>query len=366
MPQKIWPRNIEIPIVGVCGEHESGKTLFAMTVDPANTLFYDIEKSGTVYKDFVSSYVDLPHEARERHCGQLTELQLFLYWLEHIKNMREDTYSVIAVDPIYKLEVGLAEYVLSKHNDYGYKSRQSFLSTGGIFWSKAQREWENIIMDITSKCQTFVFTNHMKKEDFRSATSRRIAKGKAILRELATLYLYLERSEPNQRLPAAEYLGGVSKSRLAILEKDEGIVQVLPRRMPTASPQAIRDYINNPVGLRELKEEEKPRTKGMTRSEKLALEAKIAEDKRATAEAAAEAVATKERMSKTRQGSAATDGLADAVSEKDLNALVSRAYDVSMELGDKLKRAISQAGHGITQGQFGKLKKKLEEYEIGK
>lgn len=285
----IWAGQ-EIEVVGVAGEYQSGKTLFALTIDPKGTLLYDFEKSAGTYAGLnIAKRVDVPTEIAKLHPDGYTSSNLFEWWLEDIRSIKTGEYTVIAVDPASDIEQGLTDYVAEHFADYGFKSKEAFTSTGGIFWSKVKSFWKSVLVDLSTRCQTFVFTSHMRsKWQGGRPTSKREPKGKDTLMELASLYLLLSREKDHEGKVPMRPRGTVLKSRLAsVVEKKGGldIVPTLPPHLPEATPEAIRKYISKPPNYSRLKDDEKVPIEELSEEDKLMIEADIANNKREAAEA---------------------------------------------------------------------------------
>jgi hypothetical protein len=305
MSETIWPNGTKIEVLGVSGAYSSGKTLFTLTIDPQRTLYFDFEKSGGTYEALGIKRVDVPGELNKQYPKGYSPKQAFEYWYKCVLAVNADEFSVIVTDPISDIEDGLVEWVKSRYKEFGFKSADSFQSTGGIFWSRVKSEWKRILADLAARCQTFAFTSHLKAVwRHGKPTSQTAPKGKATLMELSSLYLLLEREapakdQPKPLVPSATVL----KSRLSsIRNTDAGIdiVPSLPPRIPEATPGKIREYILSPPDYGHLDKEELEQEKELSAAEKLELEAKVAEDSRAAAEAQLAAARTQEKIADSK------------------------------------------------------------------
>lgn len=253
----IWGKQ-EIPVVGVTGEIGSGKTLFLLDIDPENTIYYDFELSGATY-DFPGERVDVGAEMLKKYPTGYSPVAVYDWWVEHVMNLPKGKYSVIAVDTIGDLEDGLAEYVKSKYRDFGYSSAQSFQKTGGIFHKEVRSYWKTVLVNVSARCETFAFSAHLRNvwED-GEPTKKREPVGKRTLMELASMYFWLERQYvKNGKVHHADEPSGKKlKGRLVARLETGKWSQVLPDRMPICTPDAIRNYVANPVGSRKPKNTE--------------------------------------------------------------------------------------------------------------
>lgn len=293
--EPIWPRNVPLPIIGVTGEYSSGKTLFGLTIDPKNTLYYDFEKSGACYEALGINRIDVPEELAKRYASRqkkYTAEEVFTWLLTHLDGIERDRYSVIFVDPISDAEDGMTDWVAGRHKEFKYKSRESFQSMKGVFWGKVKSEWKRVLLgELSTKCQSFVFSTHLRQvfKNDKAIPGKFEAKGKSTLREIASLYITLSR-QPRKKgdqppeIPWAE----VDKNRLVVTCQEGDAVKVkrvLPPTIPIATPQAIREYILNPPDFDDLKDEEKMVEHDLTEEQRLAMQQEIAEANRAAAEA---------------------------------------------------------------------------------
>lgn len=280
----LWP--IPIEVFGITGEHESGKTTMAITACPGNeTLVYDFEKSSKPYEnDLGFVRVDVPDEMQAKFKGKAKPIDVFKWWVEHIRSIPRGQYRVIVVDPASDIEQGLADYVASNPREFNRTPGQ-YMKMSGLMWGDMKAYWKNILADIAARCETFFFVVHMGtvwKGD--KPSKERKAKGKATLFELASLYLKMERNKDKSVRPSAVVL----KTRLSKMQVNQetgevDIKPVLPPRIPVATPHAIRQYCLKPADYDNLKPEELIGQTSLTEDEKLMLRAEIAEAERDTA-----------------------------------------------------------------------------------
>lgn len=273
----LWPNELRIEVLGATGEVGSGKTCFVMTIDPAHTLLFDFEKSASAYSQLEGmglKRIDYPKRMAALK-PDYQPVDMFSQWLQDVATIERGKFSVIALDTIGDIETGLADYVASKHADYGFSSAEKFQSTGGIFWKFCRERWKTILIDLADRCETFAFTSHLRQVWAGGRpTNRREPVGKSTLAELASLYLWLDREQDNP--PSARVTAPWGKSRLAVFSKDGTIQPILPPRLPIATPAAIRAYIQSPPTR--LKKGEKAHVEELTEAQRLQLQAQIAAD----------------------------------------------------------------------------------------
>lgn len=281
----IWP-GVQIPVLGVTGKYSSGKSLFIASIDPKRSILFDFEKSLNSYTGFGFKHVDFSSDCLATFGSGYTPLQAFKLFVDHIRGIDPGKYTVIGVDPISDIESGMVTWVKSRYNEFGFNSMEKFASTGGIFWETVKSEWKRLLAELTSKCQTFAFTTHLRNKWVNGRpTNIEEPKGKSTLMELASLSLFLER-DANQQVPSARVL----KTRVAVTRFNEEtqepqLIGVLPPHLDKATPKRIREYILNPPDWDNLLETEKEHEKVLSDAERLQIEQEIALSKLAAQEA---------------------------------------------------------------------------------
>lgn len=296
----LWPNNTAIDILGVTGPLNSGKTLFLLSIaEPSRTLIFDLEESSASYSGLGFDRVDIPRSMAMNGLAY-TPLDAFRFFLKQIDEIEPGRYDVIAVDPIPGLEEGLVDWVGERYAGWGFSSKAAFEAMKGVRWQRIKSEWEKILLNISAKCTTFAFSCHLKNLwRHGRPTGEQTPQGKTSLMMLASLFIQLERTDTV--VPS----GIVLKSRLSQPVLEDGriarIVPLLPERLPVATPNAIREYILNPPDPDAPREEERVQPKTLSETEKLQLQAKIAEDNRIAKEAEILRVKEEARLRKKRE-----------------------------------------------------------------
>lgn len=277
---------VPIEVFGITGEHESGKTTLAITACPGpETLVYDFEKSSKSYENDLGFHrIDVPDEMQVKLGGKAKPIDVFKWWIAHVRSIKPGQYRVIVVDPASDIEQGLADYVNANPREFNRTPGQ-YMKMSGLMWGDMKAFWKSILADIAARCETFFFVVHMGtvwKGDRPS--KERKAKGKATLFELASLYLKMERNKDVSVKPSAVVL----KTRLSkmVVNHETGEVDIkpiLPPRIPVATCHAIRQYCLKPADFNNLKPEELIGEVKLTEDEKLLLQAEIATANRDTA-----------------------------------------------------------------------------------
>jgi hypothetical protein len=298
----LWGEGIDIPFFGVCGEHNSGKTLALIEILPERTVYTGFELSATTYSNMVN--LGLMYEASKevpKKYPNYRPVDSWLWWEATMLALPPGKFDVAAIDTIGDMEDGLPDHVASLYANYGFSSADNFRSTKGIFWGHVQDYLQKKLLEIMRKTgiQTIAFAAHMKTPwvDGKPVANVRETEGKKVWLKLATVLLRLERKyNAKGALPDAPN-AIVVKSRLAVpkknaageIERDEfgrsQWVTVLPAAIPSFCPGSIRFYIKNPANLEKPKKGETVEIPVMTEEQKLAMQSEIAANDRAAAEA---------------------------------------------------------------------------------
>jgi len=279
----VWPKPIEV--IGVTGEYMSGKTLFALTIDPSRTLIFDTEKSSGGYAaDLGATRIDIPGELMRAKKQDFKPLDVFLYFRQAVKKIEPGKYSVIALDTVSEVESGLADYVSANPAEFGRTAAQ-YIKMQGLMWGDVKELWKAILSDLASRCQTFVFTSHMTSvwAGDKPIPGKRKPKGKETLMELASLYLHLERKPDATGSIPSKPSATILKTRLSsFIPGPEGIeiVPTLPPRLPEATPAAIRRYMSAPKKPEAYDKSELAPVETMTEDDRLLIRLATAEAER--------------------------------------------------------------------------------------
>lgn len=294
----LWPQ--PIPILGGTGAVGSGKTRFGLSICPGpQTIVYDLEQSSLPYSHFGFERVDVQREMYKTHPNGYKAIDLWVWWLKHVRALPQNKYRVIMVDPVTDLESGLIDWVEANPKHFGHTEGQ-YASMSALKWGDVKAYEKMVLADVSARCETFYFTTHITSEwEGKSPIKGKFKpKGKETLDQLASLYLWFSR-EPDPRtgerpkVPSAH----VRKGRFEVPKRNpDGSIatneygdvityEVLPPNLPVATPGRVRWYFDNPIGQAGLKEAERVREHVVTMSadERLRLETAKAEAERDTA-----------------------------------------------------------------------------------
>ena len=306
-PGRLWPNTpsgapLAIEVFGATGPYASGKTLLGLSIAPGNhpeghafagkarTLYLDFEKSGGTYGGTGCCRIDVPTKLLELKGDNYKPADVAIWFVDLLTNkLKPGQFDAIVADPITDVESGIVDWVKANPSVFGYTDTQ-FAKGGGLLWGAVKDYWKQLLLKISTKCQTFYFTSHLRQV-FEGATpvrGKKEPKGKDTLMELSSLYLWLERTANKDGVVPQVPTGTVLKQRLSdTLMTDEGelqIVPLMPPRIESASVQSIRGYVANPPNYSKLKPNERVIEREMTDEERLQYQLSIAEAEQSTTE----------------------------------------------------------------------------------
>lgn len=279
----LWPK--PIPVIGGTGKFESGKTLFGLGIHPGpETLYYDFEQSGASYDDLGHTRINVLAEMQRLFPNGYKPVDLWLWWLKHVKEVKAGQYRVIVLDPVTDLERGLTDWVFAHPGHFGHSAAQ-YQKMSGVAWGDVKDYWKSVLADLSVRCETLYYTAHLGQEfDKDKATGKQKVKGKATLHELASLFLWFGREPAAKGVKPNKPAARVLKSRLMVTTTDADgelvMQQVLPPVMPVATPKALREAFANPAGGREIDDVERAESEELTDEDRLRLEIQKAEAER--------------------------------------------------------------------------------------
>lgn len=374
----LWPQ--PIPIVGGTGPRWSGKSKFGLNICPGvrTTLVYDFEQSTTSYEgeyarigvpfDRIDMQKEMHNFKDEKgtfsYRNGYKPIDLFSHWLKHVRALPADKYRVIMVDPVTDLERGLTDWVAANPRFFGHTDGQ-YAKMSGIMWGDVKDYQKMVLADLTARCETFYFTAHLGMEfKNKEPTGKEKAKGKETLYELASMYLWFDRSPDSRGVRPNVPAANVEKGRMERAELIDGEVvsySILPARLPIATPKAIRDYFKNPAGKREASDGERLIEQKMSADERLRLETAKAQAEAETAQARAAAAQSQKATVSIIIGERAAEF------EKAIRAATETAFLVET-VGPQIKLAsdsgeVSAAEVDYLRGVFNLIGKQLKAKE---
>lgn len=317
-PGQLWPKTpwgsqMQIEVFGATSEFGIGKTILGASIAPGShpeghpfagqprTLNLDLEKSGTSYAGIGWKRIDVPAEMARVYGPNYTPKQVAEWFNAIPTKVKPGQYDVCMVDPINDIESGQVDIVKANPTAYGYTKGQ-IDSSVALLMAAMKAHYKKLLMAfVPNVFKCLYFTTHLRDE-FKGAkpTGNRQPRGKETLFELASLYLWLKR-EPDQKLPSAI----VMKHRLSDTRVNESgeleVVELMPRRIPVATVQAIRRYIANPPDIAKPASGEKVIEKPATEEDLIRLRLATAEAQTAAAQAQATVLERQRELAAIRQ-----------------------------------------------------------------
>lgn len=295
-PGPLFP--VPVPVLGVSGKQSAGKTKFLLDI-----------AGGPIKR------VSIGEEMLKIHPSGYRPIDVFTWWHAIVKTIPPGKFRVIALDVAEDVEQGCADWVWDNPLSFN-QTRAQFIRASGIFQGTISSFWKSIINDISARCETFAFANHIGLvfgSDGKPVANKTKNKGRPVLSQLCSVYIRLSRdfdANGNPTDPLGRPSGSVSpidggKSRLMckVVRGGVKIMQpVLPPRMPVATPDAIRAYFAAPPDFSRLTDREKSPEHVMTVDERDAM-------RLTTLQAEAEVERLKlERISEERKAAAGGNG----------------------------------------------------------
>lgn len=237
-------------VIQVTGEHDTGKTLFALScgAEPKKIGFIDDDIKGRAtveqigvdkfgfYCDFVRSTIGL------------RELQIHEYGLETIERMRQKDLDVVIWDTWTRFARTCHPYVV--RNAPKFKEFWSPMGEikGAEQWIAAFQYEAQLIEKLLDAAPLVILITHLKPHRIGKAkTGKEIPDSQKTLEEKCNMRIWL-RHNPSSPAPI-----GLVLKRIAKIEVDEsGIhpINVLPRKINPCTWNRIVEYWNQPIGDR--------------------------------------------------------------------------------------------------------------------
>lgn len=211
-------------------------------------------------------------------------------YLEMLK-IERGKFRVGSIDTFTPFQEGAIEWLKCHPDAFGRTENEYKKFSAATLWPDLKRMLLYIITtDFATRFESTVLTFHLKNEwSGERKTGNRVAEGLDIIEKVATLYATLDRKPQSKkkqapRLPSAITVDPLGKSNIVV--NAGGIpVPALPPRVPQFTPQAIREYITNPPDYDNLKTDERLPDESLSDDQRLMINADIARNQAAAAEA---------------------------------------------------------------------------------
>jgi len=256
-------------VIHVTGEPDVGKTLFALQcgANPNRMAFIcdDSKGRGTVDQLRVDGiefahYVDLKDETRG-----LAQLKVYEKCQETIDALAKMELDAIVWDTWTRAASTLKSYV--RKNPTKFRESQDWAPMGQIKgaqqWKEAQELEAQIISRLNTIAPVVILVTHLKNQYIGSRrTGKQIPDASRTIIKAPSFRVWLRRNPSGSPVPVALVLKRISKSEF-VEGKGLRTVNVLPPRVQPLDGDrsvwdAIKRYVDNPVGDRELEPREMP------------------------------------------------------------------------------------------------------------
>jgi len=318
---KLWPM-MPPQITITTGEIGNGKSTFTQNTgaSPDRTCVLDFEKSQKGDDDQLhfGMYTDVQAEMTAKYPNGFTRLQLYDYFVAKSNEVPAGKFDVIVLDNASILEDAITAKVETNPKEFGLSPNQ-ITDGGGLKWGAVKDLYGYHLNRLASKCKMVFVVVHLRdkwngKKPMLDEYGKvvREPKGKDTLEQLSSLFVWVTtgtggvpwakviKARMARKIWVADPANppeGVTPEMVAgQLNGEPGniIVQVLPPRLPKCTWPAIREYMRNPVGFRELRRDEVLSRQEMSDDDRLKLRALAAQNE---ADAAASRLAESEMRS---------------------------------------------------------------------
>ncbi len=245
-------------IILVSGEHDTGKTIFALgRTHPSRTAYiYDDVKPPPLQPGDFGFYHDLT-------TGDISSLKLFQfreYCLNLIEGLPEGLEGIIW-DTWTRAGTALRNWAVA--NSQHFREREAFVMRhdpkvlGAQAWQEAHRYESSIIARLKEKAPNITLVAHTKSDFTTGAPVADVGK---TLDTICSMRLWLRHNE-DSAVPVALVLKRVVASQ--ITENGTKFINILPRRIKPLPDEeslwdSIKRYQDNPMGNRHPTDDESP------------------------------------------------------------------------------------------------------------
>lgn len=253
-------------IIHVTGEHDTGKTTFALEcgADPSRICFFDMDVKGRatveqLIQDGVKfgAYHDLTELSEDG-----TELDFFAGVVGLIDSIKKGQFDAIIFDTWGRFGKCFHPYVLAHPSKFRKKWSPQGKIKGAEQWQEAQQYEARVLNRLGKLAPLVVVVSHLKDHYLNAAkTGKQIPASSRTFNRVPRFRIWL-RHNPEGPVPIGLVLKRVDK-KIFVEGKGLRTVSVLPRRVVPMDGHdslwdTIRYYFENPIGNRELAEDEVP------------------------------------------------------------------------------------------------------------
>lgn len=254
-------------IIHVTGEHDTGKTLFALQCGarPSGICFFDDDVKGRATIDQIKSSVMIGayHDLNEIHKGK-REVEFHKAIMSIIDDIKPGQYEAIIFDTWTRFASTCRATVIKNPSAY----REQWSSMGKIKGAEQSQEATRLEMQILgylgSLAKTVIVTTHLKDHYLNDARTGKMipACGRA-LESVPVFRVWLRMNPSGNPVPVGLVLKRPSKSFWNEEKQAIDTVNVMPRKIvsrdgDTSLWDSIWRYWDNPIGNSKPSKEETP------------------------------------------------------------------------------------------------------------
>lgn len=260
----ILPHEFNGSLLLLTGLRGSGKSTLASTSElPENILYLDFEsKNLSIHKQLgFGEYHSVTDEVADKYGADYTHDQMFVYMDALLKGIQKDKFTVCIIDNVEPFQNALLARVKKIPVAYGVDPVNAASGRFGGAWSGVATLMSGHFSLLHSKGVRLIIVICHLKAVWSSAgpvPNKFQPVGIARLHELSSLSLvmfYAESSPIPSALVQKEMMGKLSFNRET---RKHEIQRRLPLRLPEATFDAIREYLDHPADLRNPKVGEVP------------------------------------------------------------------------------------------------------------
>jgi hypothetical protein len=142
------------------GPKESGKTVFASTIRPEQTLMIDCEMSSASYTLPYKKRVDLFKVLAKKNIAEPKPIDAFMAWKEICDSVKPGEYQVIVTDPWDFIQHGLHDWVLKNPGKFD-KTAGQYAKASGLVWGDLKNWLHMYLSMLASRIDgSVVLINH--------------------------------------------------------------------------------------------------------------------------------------------------------------------------------------------------------------
>jgi hypothetical protein len=241
-------------MIAVISNYGVGKSTFALECGyhPKDICFVNDDVKETGFEKDFGQYIDLVTESKN-----MKVLDFHKFCLDLIDNIKP--CKVIIWDTWTQAQATFPTYVKSHSNEFRNPNEYSAKGSikAGEMYQDAYRYEGVALTKLKSKCDLLILTFHLKQDYLNNvAVAGKFKPGhdKAV-EKYADMRIWLS-PNPDSQVPIGLVMKNISRKE--ITDKGIRVSQVLPLRIPRCNWDSLLEYWENPIGDRELAEDERP------------------------------------------------------------------------------------------------------------